>query len=77
MATWVSFPRAAKFPRVLNKFRTITGFQDAVIAALTAGSAWARKAPNSRSGKRKTSAVEVDVTAIPGVPSLRSSGTKR
>lgn len=72
MATWVNYVKANKFPHVLQAYQQIDSFKDAVHTEILATATWARLAPGV--DPQGDLVWQVDVTAIPGVPALNSSG---
>jgi hypothetical protein len=72
MATWVKFNKARELPRIMQVYRKIDAFRDAVEAEVLGSAVWARAANGAPASGDL--AWQVDVTTIPGVSALTSSG---
>lgn len=72
---FVSYARVWQFKEVRRVYLTTSAFKDAVLAELRGAAAWARWTPGTLpfSG---SSNMQIDVTAIPDVPPLRTGGQK-
>jgi hypothetical protein len=73
--TFVSYARVWQFKEVRRFYLTTSAFKNAVLVELRGAAVWARWTPGTLSFSGSSN-MQIDVTAIPGVPPLRMGGQK-
>lgn len=73
MSIFLPLARVRKLPQVLKVYKNEKVFKAAVLAEANGSHVWARWAPGITANSGDSN-LQADVTAIPGVPALTSTG---